>query len=59
MNWVSIYGILALVTGFLFLGQTILGLIGGIGKLEDFDRKNQLKPTEEPEQPQEETPEEK
>lgn len=35
------------------------GLDGVLGKLENFDRKNQLKPTEEPEQPQEETPEEK
>lgn len=35
------------------------GLDGVLGKLEDFDRKNQLKSTEESEQPQEETPEEK
>ena len=31
------------------------GLDGVLGKLEDFDRKNQPKPTEEPEQPQEKT----
>lgn len=33
----NFYGIIALITGFLFLGQTILGLIGGIGDSLDFD----------------------
>ena len=37
MNWISTYGVLALITGFLFLGQTILGLIGGLGDSLDFD----------------------
>ena len=37
MNWTSFYGILALITGFLFLGQTILGLIGGFGDGLDLD----------------------
>lgn len=37
MNWISTYGVLAIITGFLFLGQTILGLIGGIGDGLDFD----------------------
>ena len=37
MNFTSFYGILALVTSFLFIGQIILGLIGGIGDGLDLD----------------------
>jgi hypothetical protein len=37
MNFTSFYGILALVTSFLFIGQIILGLIGGLGDSIDFD----------------------
>jgi hypothetical protein len=37
MNFNNFYGILALITAFLFLGQTILGLIGGFGDGLDLD----------------------
>jgi hypothetical protein len=37
MNFISFYGILALITSFLFIGQMIIGLIGGIGDGLDLD----------------------
>lgn len=37
MNFNSLYGFIAVLTAFLFIGQTILGLIGGIGDGLDFD----------------------
>ncbi len=37
MNFYSIYGIIALITAFLFIGQTILGFIGGFGDSLDLD----------------------
>lgn len=42
MNFYSFYGIIALITGFLFLGQTIIGLIGGIGDGLDLDTDTDL-----------------
>lgn len=37
MNFYSVYGFIALITAILFIGQIILGLVGGIGDSIDFD----------------------